>query len=270
MEQCSPSTNTSTSSSTVRSIHVTVEPQTVPIVSQPSSPRSTALPSPPDSPSHSPSDSVSSLPSVSSSFFFSSAAASPPRSNPASDHARESTQGLIIPSLTLPAPLRRPTPYGQTLGDLRLLVVGGKGSGKTYLSGSLVEDNEDIVDVGSWEDTDHGCSVLYASTDWIEHSDEHGLEKFEPSKNVEIIKVPGYEHNDDVSSPISIAGTRLLTAVLLASGGTTIDIFDDRSTVSLPCGSYRSAMLTISSIVKPPFVLVYPAVYSYHHDVIIL
>jgi len=62
-----------------------------------------------------------------------------------------------------------------------------------------VEDNEDIVDVGSWEDADHGCSVLYASTDWIEHSDEHGLEKFEPSKNVEVIKVPGYEHNDDVS-----------------------------------------------------------------------
>ena len=67
-----------------------------------------------------------------------------------------------------------------------------------------MEDNEDIVDVGSWEDdADHGCvacSVLYASTDWIEHSDEHGLEKFEPSKNVEIIKMPGYEHNDDVSS----------------------------------------------------------------------
>ncbi|KIM82843.1 hypothetical protein PILCRDRAFT_458637 [Piloderma croceum F 1598] len=190
--ECSPTPSTGTSTSPS-----TVEPQTVPIVSQPSSPRSTALPSPPDSPSQSPSDSVSSLPSVSSSFFFSSAAASPPRSNPASDHARESTQGLIIPSLTLPAPLRRPTPYGQTLGDLRLLVVGSKGSGKTYLSGSLVEDNEDIIDVGSWEDADHGCSVLYASTDWIEHSDEHGLEKFEPSKNVEIIMVPGYEHNDD-------------------------------------------------------------------------
>jgi hypothetical protein len=199
----SPSTmesaSTSASTSTIRSLHVNMEPQTVPIVSQPSSPRSTALPSPPDSPSESPSDSVSSLPSVSSSFFFSSAAASPPRSNAASDHARESTQGLIIPSLTLPSPLRRPTPYGQTISDLRLLVVGSKGSGKTYLSGMLVEDNEDVVEVSSWEDAENGCSVLHASTDWIEHRDEHGLEKFEPSKNVEIIKLPGYEHHDDVS-----------------------------------------------------------------------
>jgi hypothetical protein len=192
-------TSTSASTSTIRSLHVNMEPQTVTIVSQPSSPHSAALPSPPESPSGSPSDSLSSLPSVSSSFFFSSAAASPPRSNPASDYARDSTQGLIIPSLTLPSPLRRPTPYGQTLGDLRLLVVGSRGSGKTYLSGMLVEDNEDVVEVSSWEDADDGCSVLYASTDWIEHRDAHGLEKFEPSRNVEIIKLPGYEQHDDVS-----------------------------------------------------------------------
>jgi hypothetical protein len=188
-----------TSTSTIKSLHVNMESQTVPIVSQPSSPRSAPLPSPPDSPNQSPSDSVSSLPSVSSSFFFSSAAASPPRSNPSLDHTKESAQGLIIPSLTLPSPLRRPTPYGQTLGDLRLLVVGSKGSGKSYLSGSLVEDNEDVVEVGSWEDGEDGYSILHASTDWIEHSDAHGLEKFEPSKNVEIIKLPGYEHHDDVS-----------------------------------------------------------------------
>jgi hypothetical protein len=72
-------------------------------------------------------------------------------------------------------------------------------SGKAYLSGLLVEDNEDVVDVSPWENVEHGCSVLYASTDWIEHSDAHGLEKFEPSKNVEIIKLPGYEQHDDVS-----------------------------------------------------------------------
>lgn len=175
-----------------------MEPQTVPIASQPSSPPSVAHLSPPDSPSESPSNSVSSLPSISSSFFFSSAAASPPHSNAASDHVRDSTQ-LIIPSLTLPSPLRRPTPYGQTLGDLRLLVIGSKGSGKSSLSVSLVEDNEDVVDFSSWEDGEYGCSILHASTDWIEHSDPHGLEKFEPSKNVEIIKLPGYEHHDDVS-----------------------------------------------------------------------
>jgi len=41
--------------------------------------------------------------------------------------------------------------------------------------------------------------LLRASTDWVEHRDAHGLEKFEPIRNVEILEVPGYEHIDDVS-----------------------------------------------------------------------
>ncbi len=127
------------------------------MVSAPSSPRMHALvlPSPPDSPGGSPSSSVddaseSSLPSVSSSFFFSSSAAgSPGRSHPSSypsshpqsdhehdhdhdqdhdhqgrHHRRVHEQGLIIPSLSLPDALRRPTPFGQTLGDIRILVLG--------------------------------------------------------------------------------------------------------------------------------------------------
>ncbi|KAH8997921.1 hypothetical protein EDB92DRAFT_1307296 [Lactarius akahatsu] len=88
-------------------------------VSQPSSPRSSALPSPPGSP-----DSISSFPSLSSSFFFSSAAASPPYAHAHIEQDRELTQGLIIPSLALPAALRQPTPYGKTLGDIRLLALG--------------------------------------------------------------------------------------------------------------------------------------------------
>ncbi|KAF8064968.1 hypothetical protein FPV67DRAFT_162804 [Lyophyllum atratum] len=188
----------STSVSTIRSCHHL--PDSLPLaahlnpsasVSVPSSPRSSTLPSPPDSPS---SDSVSSLPSVSSSFFFSSAAASPPHSHPPSEHphARDSTQGLVIPSLTLPAALRRPTPYGQTVGDLRILVLGSKGAGKSFLSGILLEDNEDVVEVGTWENADHG-RIIHASTDWIEHRDAHGLEKFEATRNVEIVELSGYE-----------------------------------------------------------------------------
>jgi hypothetical protein len=184
----------SNSSSTIRSLPLI--PESVQITaSQSSSPRSSALPSPPDSPS---SGSVSSLPSVSSSFFFSSAAASPPpHSHPPSDHLRDSTQGLIIPCLTLPSALRKPTPYGQTLGELKVLVLGSQGTGKSFVSGLFVDDNEDIVDVGAWEATEHGA-VLRLSTDWIEYRDGHGLEKFEPARNVEIIELPGYEHSDDV------------------------------------------------------------------------
>jgi hypothetical protein len=166
--------------------------------SQPSSPRSSALPSPPDSP-----DSVSSFPSVSSSFFFSSAAASPPHPHAHLDHIRDPTQGLIIPSLTLPAALRRPTLFGQTVGDIKLLVLASKAAGKGFLSGLLVEDNEDVVEVGIWEEAEYG-SVLRASTDWIEHRDAHGLENFEPSRNLEIIELPGYDTGDDVCPCFSL------------------------------------------------------------------
>ncbi|KAI6126798.1 hypothetical protein F5141DRAFT_357138 [Pisolithus sp. B1] len=146
------------------------------------SPHSSYLPSPTDSPP----DSISSLPSIGSSFFFSSAAASPPRSHPHSDHAKDSTQGLIIPSLTLPAALPQPTQYGRTLGGIRLFITGEGADDHDLVSSLLLDDNEDVVDPGIWEETNEG-SVLRASTDWVEHRDPHGLEKFEPSRNVEIV-----------------------------------------------------------------------------------
>jgi len=216
------------------------------------------LPSPPDSPNlspvhsgmHSPSvDSVSesSLPSVSSSFFFSSSAAgSPGRSRysssyPHSEHGHDryppptsSSQlpstgssplghhNLIIPSLTLPSALRRPTPFGQTLGTLRLLVLGAQGAGKSFLTGLLLEDNEDVVEVGTWEDWEAGSladlglaggvsdttdgafsygKVLRASTDWIERQDAFGAERYEPTGNVHIVELPGYSQDADVRFP---------------------------------------------------------------------
>ncbi|PPQ78319.1 hypothetical protein CVT25_011690 [Psilocybe cyanescens] len=207
--------------------------------SVPSSPHMHALvlPSPPDSPgpSRSPSiDSVSesSLPSVSSSFFFSSSApGSPGRSHPGSypsshphsdhghdhDHEQDDEQGklhtrfgehgLIIPSLTLPDALRRPTPFGQTLGNLKVLVLGGQGAGKSFLTGLLLEDNEDVVDVGTWEDWNGGSDsygkVLRASTDWVEQRDVFGLERYEPTRNVEIVELPGYSHDADVNELIT-------------------------------------------------------------------
>lgn len=185
----------STSASTVRTLHINMQCEPSSSTSLPSSPRSSALPSPPDSPS---SDSVSSFPSVASSFFFSSAAASPPHPHSQSDRAHESTQGLIIPSLTLPDALRHPTTFGKTIGDLRLIVLSPKGTGDRFPTQLLLEDNDDILDVGSWEETEYG-RVVHASTDWIEQHDQHGLHKFEPLRNVEVIEVPSYDQNDDVS-----------------------------------------------------------------------
>ena len=77
-------------------------------------------------------------------------------------------------------------------------MLGSQGAGRSLISGILIEDNEDVVEVGTSEATEHGA-MLRASTDWIEHHDAHGLEKFEPTRNVEILEVPGYEHPDDVS-----------------------------------------------------------------------
>ncbi|KDQ32962.1 hypothetical protein PLEOSDRAFT_1110331 [Pleurotus ostreatus PC15] len=212
-----------------------------PLTRHPHRPPSPVLddpPSPPDSPSLTDPGSVSSLPSVSSSFFFSSAAATPPlpsephsldslphvqghavHTRPQQDHhsdtdpQSQSTRHLIIPSLSLPAALRRPTAYGQSLGDVRVLVMKLSDTDNDLLGHSadpgldigrlLVENNEDIVDVGGWEPfhpqqsrSDEPLNsdpaswrILRASTDWIEHQDAYGLEKYEPSRNIEIIEV---------------------------------------------------------------------------------
>ncbi|KAL0946043.1 hypothetical protein HGRIS_012317 [Hohenbuehelia grisea] len=286
----SPSPSSSASStvlvfpSTTHSRHNPSEPATVheaDHLSCPSSPAvSIGLPSPPGSPSLTDSGSISSLPSVSSSFFFSSAAASPPppphahphphvqgshdqheNSNPypqAHDHAGHH---LVIPSLALPTALRQPTAYGQALGDVRLIVVrltqaskrsaatagpndGARGDTSRQpvfesmdmdYGRMLVEDIEDIVDVGPWEafkprvahsdgqgtgdaaagstepprnDRRSSWKTLHASTDWIEHHDAHGLEKFEPAKNVEVlevtIEVPSLSDNSEAEGTRSI------------------------------------------------------------------
>jgi len=180
------------------------------LAEQPST-HASPLPSSPESslPTSPSTDSVSSLPSVSSSFFFSSSAAtSPPHhtsnlqpgSSRQSEHGLDQEHGLIIPSLTLPDALKRPTPFGQTLGDLRLLVLGAQGAGKSFLTGLLMEDNEDVVEVGTWEDSDdHAGKVLKASTDWMEVKDGLGLERFEPLRNVEIVELPGYGYDTDIN-----------------------------------------------------------------------
>ncbi|KAK7042769.1 hypothetical protein R3P38DRAFT_2892133 [Favolaschia claudopus] len=100
----------STSVDSIRTIHF---PPNQGSLSSPSA-------SPPSSPS-SPASSVSSFPSVSSSFFFSSAAASPPHPHPEHQGVQQEGEGveetLIIPSLALPAPLliqRLPPPHTRT------------------------------------------------------------------------------------------------------------------------------------------------------------
>ncbi|KAH9934105.1 hypothetical protein B0H21DRAFT_79618 [Amylocystis lapponica] len=171
--------------------------------SRPSSPHS-ALPSP-SSPSG---DSISSFPSVSSSFLFSSGPGSPPQPQGLHHDFDAEGVGLIIPSLALPSASRRPTPYGQTLGDVRLLLLAPRGADTAALVSQLLDENEDIVEVGTWEEEERGeggggggmLAVLRASTDWVEHRDAHGLERVEPARNVEIVELPAYDPLDDVEA----------------------------------------------------------------------
>jgi hypothetical protein len=233
----------STSVSTVRTLHYGTAERKADQLSTTDNADDPTTSTPPDSPTlspvhsaqHSPSfDSLSesSLPSVSSSFFFSSSAAgSPGRSRNGShphseqeqdrDHPQDTTaphliHNLVIPSLALPPALRQPTPFGQTLGVLRLLVLGAQGAGKSFLTGLLLEDNEDVVEVGTWEDWEVGDpggvgsnsdingsfgygKVLKASTDWLELRDPYGSERYEPARNVHIVELPGYSQDADVS-----------------------------------------------------------------------
>ncbi|RPD61816.1 hypothetical protein L226DRAFT_534000 [Lentinus tigrinus ALCF2SS1-7] len=170
---------------------------------RPSSPHS-AFQSEPGSPSG---DSVSSFPSVGSSFLFSSGPTTPPHPGHSESEVEDegelgdSTSGLVIPSLTLPSPSRRPSPYGQTLGDVRLLLLGPRGADLAAIASQLVDDNEDVVEVGLWEEDrseDRATrgkrnAILRVSTHWVEHRDRHGLERVEPARNVEIVQLPPYD-----------------------------------------------------------------------------
>lgn len=186
--------------------------------SHPSSPHS-SWPSP-SSPSG---ESVSSLPSVGSSFMFSSLPASPPH-HPHQEHPRsrdvsrtghhhlgEADSSLIIPSLTLPTALRAPTAYGRTLGRVRLLVLGHSSDASTKVTNEIIslladEEYEEVVHVGVWEDTKLGsdkgvnAKVLRISTDWVERHEGHGEGRYEPARNVEIVKMDDYGPNDVCTS----------------------------------------------------------------------
>ena len=74
------------------------------------------------------------------------------------------------------------------------------------VASQLVDDNEDVVEVGIWEEERHeGVStrgkrkaVLHVSTDWVEHRDRYGLVHVEPARNVEIIELPSYDNYSEV------------------------------------------------------------------------
>ncbi|KAK7463067.1 hypothetical protein VKT23_007653 [Stygiomarasmius scandens] len=226
-------------------------------MSQPSSPHSESIASNSSFPSV----------SVSSSFFFSSAAHSPHTQSSESGNASEAAnQGLIIPSLTLPEALHRPTPWGKTLGDLRILILDlEEESQSTSISISisphaetntstlikaLLRENEDVVQVDDgweWDEVGHvPVRVLHASTDWIEHSDPHGLEKYDPARNVQILDV-GKNDVEDIKRIVlepfhELAG--VLPSASSSTGSSSIGLL--ANLISAPTTPLYTALLLLA------------------------
>ncbi|KIP10742.1 hypothetical protein PHLGIDRAFT_125265 [Phlebiopsis gigantea 11061_1 CR5-6] len=209
---------TSRSADTIRQLPLHVAGMSfIAASSRPDSPRISPPPSPHSSypsPSSPSGESVSSLPSVSSSFMF-SMPGTPPHIGLGLHHDPHGQElgdnSLIIPSLTLPSAVRRPTPYGQTLGDVRILVLGHVGSDAEGVAQVFADEEcEDIVEVEPWEEfeveadgTVH-AKLLRLSTDWIEHRDAHGLETHEPSRNVEVVLFQDYGPKDDTDGLLRV------------------------------------------------------------------
>ncbi|KAJ7190836.1 hypothetical protein GGX14DRAFT_482460 [Mycena pura] len=178
----------STSADTIRTLHGRPSPFHSP------------APSPPDSPTLSASgSSISSFPSVSSSFFFSSAAASPPHGPVSTLAPPPIEETLIIPSLTLPAPLaHNPKPVGAIT---RLLVVGAPEAA----AAALFVDSADVTDPSAWVD-ESGFRVLRTSTEWGGSggdSDDHGSNSNSRGADrdgVELVALGHDIHNLDIGA----------------------------------------------------------------------
>jgi GTPase SAR1 family protein len=81
----------------------------------------------------------------------------------------------------------------EILGNVKLLILGSKGSGKTFLAETLVHGNPDIVDAGDWVDEPGVGRVLCATTK------AEGQVTDGTAANVRLVEVTGFDQTDDVS-----------------------------------------------------------------------
>ncbi|KAF8336889.1 uncharacterized protein EI90DRAFT_3044013 [Cantharellus anzutake] len=141
--------------------------------SPPRSPHSTAsLPSPPSSPNHrdrdqnsmpgSPSSLASDFPlsSLNSSLFLSEE--SSPVLNP--DLSEDASRTLIMPSLMLPSPSRHDAVAGETIGNVKLWIMGRRSHACRSAAEGILEGPSLVVDVDPWKNTPDNYPILRAST----------------------------------------------------------------------------------------------------------
>jgi GTPase SAR1 family protein len=81
---------------------------------------------------------------------------------------------------------------GELLGNVKLLILGAKGSGKTLLAEMLVHGNPDVVEVGEWVDSPGLGRALFAET-------RMDGETMGAPGNVRLVEVAGFDQTDDVS-----------------------------------------------------------------------
>lgn len=110
----------------------------------------------------------------------------------------------------MPSPIRRATPYGKIVGDVKLLVLSRSDvDAEDFLKVLTDEQCEDYVHIDPWETIDldylglEGTEGRHVSisTDWVEHKGRHGPERYEPLRNINITHLPEYDSHDDVCFP---------------------------------------------------------------------
>ncbi|TCD60656.1 hypothetical protein EIP91_009731 [Steccherinum ochraceum] len=96
----------------------------------------------------------------------------------------------------------RPTQYGKSLGAVKILVLSDSHrSAEEVLKVLTDEECEDYVDVSRWEEFNFDGPpdanpplekprVMRISTDWLDYRDAHGLERYEATRNVEVVHLP--------------------------------------------------------------------------------
>ncbi|KAI0089556.1 hypothetical protein BDY19DRAFT_110174 [Irpex rosettiformis] len=173
----------------------------------------------------------------------------------------EGDRSLIIPSLALPSALRPPTTHGHTLGRLRLLLLGGSNTESTAVTTEVVslltdENYPEVVHIGGWDDfTADGDEEVVAqairiSTDWIEHREAHGEDRYEPCGNVELVKLGEYDSLDQPDATLN-AALSIIQASFRAVSASEEPLAADSSASTLSSSTNPSSTL-VTSLLHPP------------------
>ncbi|KZO99134.1 hypothetical protein CALVIDRAFT_596249 [Calocera viscosa TUFC12733] len=170
---------------------------------------------------HSVPDSAFSLSPHSASHVF----LPPPMEDRDRNGALETSRTLVLPSLPWP---HLASPYGETMGEMKLLVVSrlSDGEHRERVRRTLLEENSDVLHVYAPETLPDGRRTTLAGSTMRTGEIEEG------AKNISVTEAIGYDEHGDVNDAIrSILSTvyeqfRLVQPLLNPTAGPTPQLID--------------------------------------------